>query len=299
MENSTLRMTNIVKSNDKDEIQHALSIIVSQINSLLVKYMRNEPYLHDVFQDYDVDQLYHTLIEEANLIYYVCCFSKSDDLLSQWRGYANDGHGVAIGFNEFLFDEFLDSKDISIEYSKVSYSDDILRNCVKTILCESFDNLLKKDKVNAADFENTLNKLISWSVYMAVFYKNPTFIEENETRLVFYPFGNIRNLRKRSIFEESRFSINFVDRMLEHFEYYSENHKHGNFSLGKPCFVAKKDKIVSCIDISFSKIKRKIISDIVIGSKCLANDLDLRLFLAANDYDLSEINIRNSSLSYI
>ena len=34
---------------------------------------------------------------------YICCFSEDGDLLSQWRGYASDGHGFAIGFDSKLF----------------------------------------------------------------------------------------------------------------------------------------------------------------------------------------------------
>ena len=34
---------------------------------------------------------------------YVCCFSRQGDILSQWRAYANDGKGVAIGFNTDYF----------------------------------------------------------------------------------------------------------------------------------------------------------------------------------------------------
>lgn len=32
------------------------------------------------------------------VVLYAACFSEEKDLLSQWRGYANNGAGVAIGF---------------------------------------------------------------------------------------------------------------------------------------------------------------------------------------------------------
>lgn len=35
----------------------------------------------------------------ADFRYYVTCFSYQNDLLSQWRGYADDGRGAAIGFD--------------------------------------------------------------------------------------------------------------------------------------------------------------------------------------------------------
>lgn len=39
-----------------------------------------------------------------NNIKFISCFSKEYDLLSQWRAYAQDGEGVAIGFDEDKFE---------------------------------------------------------------------------------------------------------------------------------------------------------------------------------------------------
>ncbi len=47
---------------------------------------------------------------------YVGCFSKEHDLLSQWRGYADDGYGLAIGFNPKYF-ERLGLQRYDVEYS--------------------------------------------------------------------------------------------------------------------------------------------------------------------------------------
>ena len=38
---------------------------------------------------------------------YIVSFSKGEDLLSQWRAYADDGYGVAIGFNAKYFKEMI------------------------------------------------------------------------------------------------------------------------------------------------------------------------------------------------
>ena len=34
-----------------------------------------------------------------NTVGYISCFSENGDLLSQWRAYSDDGHGVAVGIN--------------------------------------------------------------------------------------------------------------------------------------------------------------------------------------------------------
>lgn len=38
---------------------------------------------------------------------YICCFSENGDILSQWRAYADDGKGLAIGFNVKKIEELL------------------------------------------------------------------------------------------------------------------------------------------------------------------------------------------------
>lgn len=39
------------------------------------------------------------------------CLSEKPDLLSQWRGYANDGQGFSIGFSKTYFDELAKARD--------------------------------------------------------------------------------------------------------------------------------------------------------------------------------------------
>jgi hypothetical protein len=54
------------------------------------------------------------------------CLSEDGDLLSQWRGYADDGRGVAIGFESSFFSNLIDSmpdrfKGFDLLFAKVKY----------------------------------------------------------------------------------------------------------------------------------------------------------------------------------
>jgi len=54
------------------------------------------------FNDEDIKYLDRSF--SSNRLYpYISCFSLDSDSLSQWRAYADDGKGVAIGFNEECF----------------------------------------------------------------------------------------------------------------------------------------------------------------------------------------------------
>ena len=49
------------------------------------------------------------------------CFSESKDKLSQWRGYAQDGKGIAIGFNKDVLEELNQISKFHTAFGKVIY----------------------------------------------------------------------------------------------------------------------------------------------------------------------------------
>ncbi len=52
-------------------------------------------------------------------------------------------------------------------------------------------------------------------VYNSVFYKDTSFKAEKERRLVFYPFGNVRNLRYKNVTGTYDKDQMYYDKMLE------------------------------------------------------------------------------------
>ena len=50
-------------------------------------------------------------------LFTLCCFSTNGDSLSQWRSYANDGSGVAIGFDTSLL-QLLNARLTLVEYDR-------------------------------------------------------------------------------------------------------------------------------------------------------------------------------------
>ena len=91
----------------------------------------------------------------------------------------------------------------------------------------------------------------------------------------------------------------FYDRMAEHFDYFDNMHKHGDFTLSKPSFLLRNNKLVSYIDVSFETVAKFFLTEIVLGPKTDTDDSDLRLFLYAEGYDLENVNIRKSLAPYI
>ncbi len=108
---------------------------------------------------------------------FLSCFSSDRDMLSQWRGYANQGTGFAVGFNTKKIKDIIETlstqnKQIALfQLGKVLYDRRQQEGLVHTELkCAAEGN-------NPSDVQSRLSSL-------APFYKNPAFEEEKETRIV-------------------------------------------------------------------------------------------------------------------
>lgn len=295
---STIRLTNISKSNDKDEIRYCFNSFEKTLRvtckEFTDKYIKNKDII-SFFNNIRYDELVSKAVLNDSLIYYVTCFSTESDLLSQWRGYANDGKGVAIGF---YTKSFLNAKDLkNVKFNKITYDMDEVESELHDYIMNKLLTAFKeaKRKSNCFIYENAINDIISGMVYNAIFYKNPAFKEENEWRLVFYPFGNIRNLLITHKYKDMASNYLLYDRMLEPIEY---EKNYNGLLRGKLNFRCTDDKIMSYIDINFGNIKEMTLAEIVIGPKSNINDKDLRLFLMSNGYNLSRISIRKSTATY-
>jgi len=132
------------------------------------------------------------------------CLSEDGDMLSQWRGYANDAAGISIGFPIEGFDQmFRESAGRStVSLRKVAYTQDeqdaLVASVVKEALQHATDafqgpTLLGFDPEKHASYDDALaahkqskseftEKLLG--LYGALYrVKNPAFSEEREWRL--------------------------------------------------------------------------------------------------------------------
>ena len=297
IENSTLRMTNIVKSNDFSEITYCIDEFVDAFNQAFwkLKRLNNDEAFSDFSKSLDVDKIVQNSINNASLTYYVTCFSTACDLLSQWRGYADDGQGVSIGFCSQPF--VACAKLINWKFDFIHYGMDQTKEDLVDYIVRKYCRPLKWEsrKPRIYDYENITASIIDSMVYNAVFYKNPAFSEEQETRLVYYPFGSIRSLLVKHKSKDITTNQLYYDRM--HDTLLSSNNAQG-FVREPVSFFKRGNSIVSYIDLNFQQFKDFIISDIILGPKAQLNDLDLRLFLLSNGYDISKINISESKASY-
>lgn len=288
---STIRLSNIAKSNDREEVRHCFDIFEKTLRDSCLEFSKYYG-CRKFFDNIDYNDLVSRAVTNDSLIYYVSCFSAESDLLSQWRGYADDGRGVAIGFYSKAFVSAKDFKNI--KYNKVIYDASAIKNDLHDYIIRKL-----KDAYNRytpiSPYIDAINDIISGMIYNAIFYKNPAFIEESEWRLVIYPFGNIRNLLIKNKSSDLSSNQLFYDRMYELIEYKSV---YNDLACSNLQFRCANGRIISYIDVSFEKNKNSTIAEIILGPKSNIDDRDLRLFLMSNGYDLSKIVIKRSTATY-
>jgi len=143
------------------------------------------------------------------------CFSEDSDLLSQWRGYADDGAGFSISFDKSGLEDLAaeDKSGLSLSMSKISYGyiNITETNLVVKILSDAFGEDAKKyregnDGVGDLKLRFTPEKYkIQKDAARRLFtVKNRAFSEEKEWRL--FAYDSISNLRGVE-FRESRGAI--------------------------------------------------------------------------------------------
>ncbi len=296
---STFRMTNIVKSNDTEETIFCLEGFARALKNACIKYNKEkrDNIFKESIKNIDFQELIISSLNQNSATYYAACFSEEPDVLSQWRGYANNATGVAIGVYTRPFLNANRSFSSNLKFWKIEYGLESIEVDMENYVISQLHDLSSKkgENIKVSDYENIFSDLITAMVYNVVFYKNPAFSEEKEWRLVYYPFGGIRNLSKRSRVNDFNVNQLYYDRMLENI---TSSVKYNEFEVNPISFSSRDNKIISYIDICFDSNKRNMINEIVIAPKANIDDLDLRLFLLNNGYDLSKIKIRKSTATY-
>jgi hypothetical protein len=210
------------------------------------------------------------------------CLSEEADLLSQWRGYADNGCGVSIGFSKEYFEALGRLKrdrsdDFNASIVKVEY--DVLRQ--KELIAEHTDAIIElvskgvllqptllafdeeKEKQRQANLRSMRGRFLMFFVYLHQF-KNPAFMEEREWRLISHVLPSSGEDRGRQI---SRME-----------------------------FRALRDRIVPFRRISLENIDQSAITEIVLGPK---NITPVQVVDAAlQRHGWSDVKIRKSKASY-
>lgn len=103
------------------------------------------------------------------------CFSTKGDLLSQWRGYADDGKGYAIGFK--AKDLHFNLSGFFVRFLRVLYDEEAQ-------IEETKETIMKLQKEKQREKSEDFKSLCCSLAFNLAGYKNPAFAEEKEVRSI-------------------------------------------------------------------------------------------------------------------
>ena len=210
------------------------------------------------------------------------CLSEKGDLLSQWRGYADDASGVSIGFSKEYLDEvdrtIKDQNKAGFTLQKIEYEIQEQIKLIKPTYTEIKELIVKgaykntglrglmdsrnKDEI-AKDDEETFKIFSDLSVTVLTLFsklfllKSPAFREECEWRLISY----------------------FV--------------KSGDDNCQ---FRASNDRIIPYREYKLPVLKHNSIEEIILGPKNLTPDYVVESFMQKNGF--KDTKILHSTASY-
>lgn len=227
MKNKSFWLSDVRKSNDRDECMHLFKFLKARID--IDEDISNElkdlslNYISDYVEQYSYGKgirkyLPSREFEIANIVegdeysadlrippVHVLCLSEEGNLLSQWRGYADDGGGIAIGLREEFLDQTGDSMFLVrqddgnykfLRCEKIHYDDLVTLKAMESTRLSVYDNCKEQLKLinnqecspEESEMLETLKEglwnLLRGIEFRGITYKGDGFSEEKEHRII-------------------------------------------------------------------------------------------------------------------
>jgi DUF2971 family protein len=189
LESGQLWLTDIFALNDPSELKHGFSHAVDILSSKSA----NGPPESQIFVRHFADFGLQGAIP-LGAHYFLCSFSSRGDDLGQWRAYADNGRGYALGFDaQTLENAFTKENGLAVPNNgtfPVQYNDALLREVFQLVIEQVFDLIslprrrnLPGDVINA--YMGELQLLLTLhTLHPVVFFKNEAYINEQEYRFL-------------------------------------------------------------------------------------------------------------------
>jgi len=248
----------------------------------------------DAFK-YILEKVMKNIRSDSERLYYVVCFSEKSDLLDQWREYADKSRGIAIGFDENWFVKLCEIVKSMFRFEKVQYEhydksfDEIIQKRAKSI----YRGILKDiDSYNTQRLLEDQNE-VSYDIILAkkLLYEDSIFIKRKEFEI---------EQEWRLVLDDE------IEKTRDDWEYYYNwKNKKCNFEdiIHKIFpnaleFMERNGKIVSYLDLKYDTMDEMPVKEIILGSDCKVGENDVYQLLGFYGYDVDNINILRSKLSY-
>lgn len=212
----TLRFSNALYLNDKEEIAYSYKLIVDlidetpELNSDLFNKIQNHfsnKYKHIV-------DGYNDLVNK--LEYFTTSFSTESDNLTLWNNYAKGKNytGYNIGFDKNRLVEEMDKNNYLPIFGSVIYDKNKQVKIIHAIFKKwnmLFERALKSKKTNEVKLFDILFELIDVLSIVSIFFKNPQFKNEHEYRIVIVNVFGTLNSKPTNIVEKNGLFVPYLE----------------------------------------------------------------------------------------
>ena len=218
LESGTIRFSNALYLNDKEEVTYSYKLIVNLIEQM---DCLNEKLFEKVHE--------HFLSKYQNIIngednfnykyeYYTISFSTDGDNLILWNNYSKRQNytGYNIGFckQDLLAD--MEKQGFHSVYGNIIYDEQKQIDVLKLIFekwnrqFNKVENLGKPQKKSDKELD-ILFELIDILSIISLFFKNPHFKDEKEYRIIFINNFKISSFKQTKIFEKNGLFIPYIE----------------------------------------------------------------------------------------
>lgn len=332
LEKKELWISDVLKTNDSSEEKHLEILLHTYLEKIKEKQLNNKEYLEYLEDKQDnkwrkvnkESRKLHLLFLKINKLLimnnilryygkdvekYICCFSENGDLLSQWRGYADDGRGISLGFYTEKMEELLkEYKNFSLEKVRYISEEKVGKKVIENI-SQNFpvldiienDEELNEIIEDSLKYDDELRSLIDLS-FISCSFINKLFIKyfkDQNNLLRDYSLVRIEKFLKikSSYFsEENEVRIMYIHKINEENEKILSKKLEFRISKGKNDLIKYKRILLEANIIN-------LISHIIIGPKNNININELRMFLENTfpEYkeQIKKIKIEKSKIPYV
>ena len=182
IESGRLRLYDVFGLNDPSEMRHGVKYALNALQGAAAKGHKGAQLFVWRFSERLSAHL------EAISRIFVACFSTQGDDLGQWRAYADNGKGFALGFNGPRIEvAFAELPHLTATFA-MNYDETLLREASEQIAAEAlpvaeFPVGRRYDGVTLSAFLQALSIQISNAIlYTAIYFKHPAYELEREYR---------------------------------------------------------------------------------------------------------------------
>lgn len=212
----TLRFSNALYLNDKEEIAYSYRLIVKLIDEI----PELNPDLFGKIKTHFSNKYKHIVDGENDfrnkLEYFTTSFSTESDNLTLWNNYAKGKNytGYNIGFDKKkLIDEMTENKYLPV-FGSVIYDKQKQIKIIHAIFKKwnmLFNRALKCKKTNEVKLFDILFELIDVLSIVSIFFKNPQFKNEHEYRIVIVNVFGVENSKPTKVVEKNGLFVPYLE----------------------------------------------------------------------------------------